>query len=680
MKKIIVGVNDLATTNPQLSSEWHPTKNPTLKPTDVMEGGRQKVWWLVPYDDPITGKHFDFEWEATIASRNAGSGCPFFSGRVWEGYNDLSTTNPELASEWHPTRNGALKPEHVTAGSKKKVWWLVPFDDPITGKHFDFEWEATVVDRSRCGCPFLSPTNPKVWKGYNDLATCNPDLAKQWHPTKNGMLTPADVTLGSDKMVWWLYEYTDPITQLKFDFEWQTTIKDRGIRGYGCPFLSPNPKVWRGFNDLATTNPILAKQWHPTRNRDLRPDDVTAGSNRYAWWRCSKGHEWRAIINSRNMGRGCPKCSEEGNTSFPEQAVFYYVKKVFPNAINRFSEFGFEIDVYIPHYNVGIEYDGQFFHDEPERDKAKDDIAAEKGIKLIRIREPKCPVYASTAYRIERLSLSDKGLEQAIEHTIHVLSQLTGVKVETDIDILRDYQEINDLTEKTERENSLSVCYPDLALEWHPTKNGKQLPTNILPGSTKKIWWKCRVCNYEWVSTPNSRTNGSNKRGCPVCGRKKQLLSFNDAMINNKGSLQANNPLLAIEWNYKRNGDLSPESVTAHSKKQVWWKCSKDHEWRASVDSRNRSKGTGCPYCTNKKVSIGENDLLTCNPELAQEWNYEKNKGLRNGNGTLIEAPQYVTCGSSQSVWWKCTNGHEWQATIKSRSSGKGCPICSKKK
>lgn len=120
------------------------------------------------------------------------------------------------------------------------------------------------------------------------------------------------------------------------------------------------PKI--GVNDLQSINPKLALEWHPTKNGTITPKDVTAGSQRYAWWRCHKGHEWRAVINSRNRGRRCPVCSEEISTSFPEQTLFYYIQKIFPSAKNRFMDFGFELDVYIPDCRIGIEYDGQQYH------------------------------------------------------------------------------------------------------------------------------------------------------------------------------------------------------------------------------------------------------------------------------------------------------------------------------
>ena len=187
-----------------LLKEWHPIKNGNLKPDDVTAGSNKKVYWLLPYEDVKTRKHFDFEWQATIYGRVKGTGCPYLSGnKVWKGFNDLESTYPELVKEWHSTKNGNLKPSDVTAGSIKKVWWILPYDDPKTGKHFDFEWQAVVQSRVHGkGCPYIS--GKALWKGFNDLTTTRPEIAAEWHPTMNGHLTPSDVTLGSKKEVWWI--------------------------------------------------------------------------------------------------------------------------------------------------------------------------------------------------------------------------------------------------------------------------------------------------------------------------------------------------------------------------------------------------------------------------------------------------------------------------------------------
>ena len=194
-----------------------------------------------------------------------------------------------------------------------------------------------------------------------------------------------------------------------------------------------------------------------------------------------------------------------------------------------------------------------------------------------------------------------------------------------------------------------------LMAEWDWQQNAELDPTQLTLGSNKKAWWSCSQ-GHKWEATPNNRSNGT---GCPYCANRKVLIGYND--------LQATNPTLAKEWNHKRNGGLKPEDFTSNSGKKVWWRCAEGHEWQSVIASRNR--GVGCPYCSNRKIIEGYNDLQTVNPTLAKEWCYEK-------NGTLT--PQNYTVGSSKKVWWKCAQGHEWQAKISNRAYGYGCPECAK--
>lgn len=131
------------------------------------------------------------------------------------------------------------------------------------------------------------------------------------------------------------------------------------------------------------------------------------------------------------------------------------------------------------------------------------------------------------------------------------------------------------------------------------------------------------------------------------------------------------NDELMAEWNWEKNAalGLDPHILTQGSHKKVWWKCSKGHEWQATINHRNN--GTGCPYCSGRFAVKGKNDLQTVNPTLAKEWDYEKNNGL---------IPMDVMPNSGKKVWWKCSNGHEWQAIVADRNKGSGCPICRKNK
>ena len=134
------------------------------------------------------------------------------------------------------------------------------------------------------GCPVC--TGRQALAGENDLATLYPDIAAQWDEEKNGALHPSNVTAGSNRRVWWRCEK---------GHSYRAMIAQRVQRGDGCPYCA-NRKVLPGFNDLATAAPLVAKQWHESLNGALTPEMVTAGSHKKAWWQCSYGHAWKAVI------------------------------------------------------------------------------------------------------------------------------------------------------------------------------------------------------------------------------------------------------------------------------------------------------------------------------------------------------------------------------------------------
>ena len=132
-------------------------------------------------------------------------------------------------------------------------------------------------------------------------------------------------------------------------------------------------------------------------------------------------------------------------------------------------------------------------------------------------------------------------------------------------------------------------------------------------------------------------------------------------------SLASVHPELISEWSEK-NLPLTPDKITFGSNKRVWWIGACGHEWETSVKAR--SKGEKCPICSGARVIEGINDLVTLKPLLAQEWS-KKNK-LK---------PTEVSVASHKKIIWKCKHGHEWEASVKSRTvNGTGCPYCSHNK
>ena len=540
--------------NAQLMAEWNWGKNNELHfdPEVLTVGSGVKVWWKC---------RKGHEWQATIANRNRGKGCPYCSGRcVIKGENDLETVNSTLAKEWNYEKNDGLTPDEVMPNSNKKVWWK------CSKGH---EWQARINGRnSENGCPYCS--GRYALKGENDLETVNPTLAKEWNYEKNSGLTPDEVMPNSNKKVWW---------KCSKGHEWQATIANRN-NGNGCPYCAERYAI-TGENGLQTVNSILAEEWNYEKNNGLTPLNIMANSNKKVWWKCQKGHEWQATINNRNKGNGCPVCDSERKTSFPEYALVYYLEKYGLGVLHTYKGKGYELDIYIPSKKIAIEYDGCYWHKHRTKKDLEKNYKCEKdGIKLYRIREGLSPLNDSSIdYVVQE---NPKDLSKVIEM---ILSEIVGACV--DVDMERDAVDIENLRVLTEKENSLLFSNSEVGNEWNNEKNGSLKPEHFSPNSHKKVWWKCRK-GHEWQATIANRNRG---RGCPYCSGKKVLKGDND--------LQTVNPTLAKEWNYERNTELTPADVTSHSNKKVWWKCSKGHEWQATINNRNN--GNGCPVCAREK-------------------------------------------------------------------------------
>ena len=426
----------------------------------------------------------------------------------------------------------------------------------------------------------------------------------------------------------------------------------------------------------------LLAEWHWEKNATLSPYLLAYGSNKKVWWHCSTcGHDFETQIVNRTGYKhvGCSACNKYLHTSFPEQAVFYYINKIFPLAENKFTSVfnnQMELDIFIPELNTGIEYDGGYWHSATafERNKKKYELCRNSGIQLIRIKEnykrfPIC--HDDCDYSIYRRLANDIGLCDVINELLRFL----GYDGVYDIDITRDRGTIKTQYIISFKTRSLLSKFPELAREWHPVKNGCLRPDMVMPGSGDKVWWLCPKCGYDYQAAPNKRTR-EKPTGCPVCANRVIVPGIND--------LATQRPDLAREWLSSKNGDLKPTEIAPNYGKKVWWKCATcGHEYRKTPNKRV-SAGQGCTECSKKSVAqnlhdkalrAGVNDLASQYPELLKEWDYEANVGL--------PSPQDITVGNSSIyINWCCsTCGHKWPATAYSRTHLKtGCERCGWKK
>ena len=338
--------------------------------------------------------------------------------------------NSDLIDEWNWEKNNelGLYPDALTLGSGKKVWWTCE-----CGHDYQMPIYARQAGHNNCSYCL----GKKILVGFNDLQTVSPMLASEWNHNRNVGLDPTMVTGVCGKSVWWTCQY---------GHEWEAKISNR-YNGNGCPYCS-GYYILPGLNDLATTRPDLAEEWNYEKNDGLLPTQISRGYGRKVWWKCKeKSHEWQASPNSRdNMGSGCPACSKGNRISLQETIIYFYIKKYFNDTKHgyRDKKSGItEIDVFIPHLMVGIEYDGHYWHQDVEKDKKKDMICKSNDITLIRIRDIGCPVYESNC---EFITLHNRSINELCNVCEQILNKL-GV-VNPLIDIGQDFEDIKQLRDK----------------------------------------------------------------------------------------------------------------------------------------------------------------------------------------------------------------------------------------
>ena len=419
----------------------------------------------------------------------------------------LKEKYPELVKEWHPTKNGNLTPDNVTSVSGKEVWWIC-----LKNKEHIYKQRVSYHVKSK-KCPICS--GKKLAKS-NSLATLFPQIAKEWHSTKNGTLTPNDVTANSHINVWWQCPINDK-------HEYKSRIDQRTKRKSKCPICQNKKIIYE--NSLEALFPDLITEWDYEKNIDIKPSELGAGSSLKVWWKCEKNHSWQTRISDRTKGSNCPQCNKP------------------------------------------------------------------------------------------------------VPHSLQTLDKAN----------------------------------PELLIEWNTTKNENLKPSDFTAGSSKKVWWICSNCGHEWKAVIFNRAR--KKRGCPECHKKG---------VDKQKSLATLFPKVAAEWHPELNKPLTPKDVSYGSGRLVWWQCSKNknHIWQAIIKNRTSATPNKCPECKAKL----DKSLDEVFPEISKEWHPLKNDGLK---------PSEFLPFSNQKVWWMCTSNpsHQWEAVIRNRTIQKsGCPFCYKEK
>ncbi|MBS1992694.1 MAG: zinc-ribbon domain-containing protein [Cyanobacteria bacterium SZAS LIN-3] len=439
----------------------------------------------------------------------------------------------------------------------------------------------------------------------NDAA---PEVAFEWLYAKNCGWGPEHVSRASGVRAWWKCSTCNR--------EYKAQINNRTANGSACPYCAS--KRVCDDNSFAVLFPEIAKEWHPTKNRQYKVTEVMHASSKRAWWLCSKcKHSWECAIADRTgLGSGCPACYEARMEYAREHPSTYetpqrILSEKTPGQSHWYTKPSSENFVSLYEFSKTL---ARQWH--PTKNGKIGALDISRGSDAIAWW--KCKKGPDHEWQAAVYSRTSKKSGCPFCHNF-----------------------------KLSVTNSLAAKAPALAKEWHPTKNRKLTPADVIAGGKQKVWWQCKKDkSHEWEADIYRRMRGSK---CPDCSHQR---------VSKNNCLNKEFPYIAAQLHPTKNKGLTGDDIAVFSHVKVWWRCkvSPDHDWQATPANRT-IHGSGCPYCTGRQV-CSTNCLATLEPETAAQWDKRKNGKL---------TPKHVSPTSKQLAWWRCDNGHSWQQTIRKR-------------
>ena len=343
----------LPETHPELIKEWHKEKNGDLRPEDITYGSRKMVHWRCGKED------CGYRWSTRMYCRTGKkpTGCPACNGKVVNRKNSLALNFRSVSEEWYYPKNKGLKPEQVTYGSCRAVYWKC--------KDCGYVWKARIADRVKgSGCPVEAG---KAVTEKNSLASISPEVAKDWDKDENGDLTPETITNGSNRRVHW------KCRKKVCRYKWRATVNDRtNVKKSGCPACSG--RVATETNNFELANMDYSDEWHPTKNLPLLPNKVTVAARTKIHWICrvpSCKYEWVTTLKSRFKGRGCPICNKGPVSKSSQDWLDSLNINVREHKIEVGDSF-IRVDGFCPREKIVYEFLGDYWHGNPKKYSAEE--------------------------------------------------------------------------------------------------------------------------------------------------------------------------------------------------------------------------------------------------------------------------------------------------------------------
>lgn len=580
---------------PERALDWDydDERNKPYKPSDFLSGSNKRVYWkchVCGYKSK-TPKTIISHARATFPCEKCA-----IKGRTNQRYGEepITVTNPELLQEWDYVKNvqDGIFPEKITNhDSRTLVHWVCK-----RGHH----WKRSVSYR-------LHSTSGKCPICQGEMQTSFPEQTLFFYFNKqveciNGYKlknnSHIDIFIPSRKIG---IEYDGPKhispKQKARDERKNILLRELGIKLYrvvqsdmfrvenntiyviydnnytymnyvitnlcklmGIQYIPFSPEKHKveivesyltreKENSIATLYPNILAEWDYKKNGCIDPQCISYGSGLKIYWKCTNGHSWSASPSNRIKGHGCPYCA----------------------GVKLLSGYN---DLATLHPELLEEWD---YRENKNSSIIPEGITAgnsKRKVFWICKKNPEHKWASTVASRV-----SGTGCPFCAEEQRKITKRQTYIK----------------------RNGSFAENNPQLLKDWNYDKNDtlRVFPNNIPNRYSKRVWWKCHICDYVWLATPDSRVGG---HGCPKCSERNHSQRVRNAIIKKSGSLLQNFPNIAAFWNYKNNIDKDPDSLTAKCHDKINWKCPKcGHKW-----SKRVYKMTQYPCCPKCKYSLNE--------------------------------------------------------------------------
>jgi Probable Zinc-ribbon domain/Protein of unknown function (DUF559) len=654
--------NSIARRSPDLTVHWHTDKNAPLTPACISVDSTENVWWLCDRCGHV--------WAVPPRYREGAKdrGCPDcrislappVESRV-DPLSSLDALMPQIASQWHPTRNEPRRASMFSVDSPEEAWWVC--QNP-TCQH---TWLAAISTRTRGkrrGCPACQRPRSEIPALGSSFAVLHQSLAREWHPTLNSQLNPDAIKPQSSLKVWWKCS--------QCQHEWQSTVANRTTGGNGCKPCSYNRRIAirdtpkPGFS-LADLHPDLLDEWHPTLN-DRRPETLKPGSDARAWWKCRRGHVWAAHVYART-GKdrtGCPTCwdlPEDGQSlqdlrpDLADQWHPEHNKNYVPLNFSTGSAFRAWWQCPIGHtWRTSI------------ANRAK---TGGSGC-------PQCRTWGTSQQQI-RIAYELEAAGCPVVHNHDRIPVHGRTPVNADI-VIPEYMVVVEFDGSHHHIGSTAEARDERqtrSLErsgWHvirvrPTPLNALRPTDVLVAdgrATKDITIKVLKRITELGFDPLHLADY-----CADGQLWAVAKSDADIQARFKINLATEYPGIAAEWHPTRNGDRRPELTGPGSREKTWWRCGTcSHDWATAPKKRTGDR-SGCPKCARTQSAIAVRkpkpgrSLAELKPDLLRIFH-----PARNGTLSLYD----LNFGTTAELWWLCPDcGNEWSTRT---PRGTGCRPC----